>query len=123
MKVLGLTGSIAMGKSEAGRMLRRRGVPVFDSDRAVHELLRRDPDVRRAIAARHPDCVTGGRVDRARLGAKVFRDAQERRWLEQLLHPRVRAASRAFLRRQQARRRLGEALLPGQVVRFASGRQ
>ncbi|GIX16103.1 MAG: dephospho-CoA kinase [Rhodothalassiaceae bacterium] len=105
MKVLGLTGSIAMGKSEAGRMLRRLGVPVFESDRAVHGLLRHDPEVRRAIAARHPDCVREGRIDRGRLGARVFGDPAERRWLECLLHPRVRAASRAFLRRQRARRR------------------
>ncbi|RMF72881.1 MAG: dephospho-CoA kinase [Alphaproteobacteria bacterium] len=105
MKILGLTGSIAMGKSEAGRMFRRLGVPVFDSDAAVHLLLARDRQVRRAIAERHPECVVDGAIDRHCLGARIFRNADERNWLERLLHPRVRAASHAFLRRQQAMRR------------------
>ncbi len=105
MKIVGLTGSIAMGKSEAARMLRRLGVPVFDSDAAVHHLFRRDSHVRRAIAERYPDCVRDGVIDRQRLGERVFRDAGERAWLERLLHPRVRAASHAFLRRQRAMRR------------------
>ncbi len=105
MKIVGLTGSIAMGKSEAARMFRRLGVPVFDSDAAVHRLFRRDPHVRRAIAERYPDCVRKGVIDRRGLGERVFRNAEERAWLERLLHPRVRAASRAFLRRQQAMRR------------------
>ena len=105
MKIVALTGSIAMGKSEAARMFRRLGVPVFDSDAAVHRLFRRDPQVRRAIAERYPDCMRNGAVDRHRLGERVFRNADARAWLERLLHPRVRAASHAFLRRQQAMRR------------------
>ena len=100
MFVLGLTGSIGMGKSTAAAMLRRLGVPVHDADAAVHHLLAGDRRVRAEIAARFPAAVKGEIVDRQALGAAVFSDAAARRDLEAILHPRVRAATRRFLRDQ-----------------------
>jgi dephospho-CoA kinase len=101
MIVLGLTGSIGMGKSTAAAMLRQMGVPVHDSDAEVHRLMARDRAVREAISARFPGTVTDTGVDRAALGRAVFGDPAARRDLEAILHPRVRAAADAFLRRHR----------------------
>lgn len=100
MFILGLTGSIGMGKSTAAGMLRRLGVPVHDADAVVHRLLASDPAVRAEIAARFPDAVDGQTVDRQVLGAMVFSDPEARKDLEAILHPRVRAAAKRFLRKQ-----------------------
>lgn len=105
MIVLGVTGSIGMGKSEASRMLRRLGVPVFESDAAVHAMTGPGGDAVAAIADAFPEVVRGGAVDRARLGARVFGDADALAQLESILHPRVYASQRAFLARLAARRR------------------
>lgn len=105
MIVLGLTGSIGMGKSTAAKMLRRLGIPVHDADAAVHRLLAKGGAAVPLIAAAFPGTVVAGRVDRPALGAKVFGNPQELRRLEAILHPLVQAATRRFLRRQQARRR------------------
>lgn len=99
MFILGLTGSIGMGKSTTAEMLRRLGVPVHDADAEVHRVLAGDPQVRAEIAARFPAAVRGDAVDRKALGAIVFADPAARRDLEAILHPRVRAATRRFLRR------------------------
>ncbi|HVI90779.1 MAG TPA: dephospho-CoA kinase [Dongiaceae bacterium] len=104
MIVLGLTGSIGMGKSAAARMFRRHGIPVHDADAAVHRLLGKGGAAVPLIAAAFPGTVVAGRVDRPALGAKVFGHPQELRRLEAILHPLVQAATRRFLRRQQARR-------------------
>ncbi|MEO3434897.1 dephospho-CoA kinase [Inquilinus sp. CAU 1745] len=99
MVIIGLTGSIGMGKTTAARMLRRMGVPVHDSDRAVRTLLERDREVISAVAALFPDAVRDSVVDRAALGRKVFADPEALERLEAILHPRVRARSDEFLRR------------------------
>jgi dephospho-CoA kinase len=99
MFILGLTGSIGMGKSTAANMLRRLGVPVHDADAAVHRLLAADRQVRAEIAARFPDAVDGETIDRQALGAAVFADPSARKALEAILHPRVRASAKRFLRR------------------------
>lgn len=104
MFVLGLTGSIGMGKSTAANMFRAMGIPVHDADAAVHELFAKDRRVRAAIAARFPDAVDEHGVDRQVLGRAVFGDAAARRDLEAILHPRVRDAATRFLQRC---RRLG----------------
>ena len=97
MFVLGLTGSIGMGKSAAADMLRRMGVPVHDADAAVHAILAGDRAAVDAIGTRFPGTVSGGAVDRQALGAAVFADPAARRDLEAIVHPRVRAATRRFL--------------------------
>lgn len=101
MFVLGLTGSIGMGKSTAANMFRALGVPVHDADATVHRLLEEDRYVLRAIADRFPGTVSEGVVDRQALGAAVFSDPQARRDLEAILHPRVRKATEGFLRRHR----------------------
>jgi dephospho-CoA kinase len=89
-----ITGGIGAGKSEALRAFARHGAAVISSDEIVHELLREDPDVRRAIVDRFGDGVVGvhGEIDRQAVGRIVFRDPEELAWLEALLHPRVVAA-------------------------------
>ncbi|MBB4287302.1 dephospho-CoA kinase [Roseospira goensis] len=107
LTVLGLTGSIGMGKSTAVRMMRRLNVPCHDADAVVHRLLGPGGAAVAAVAAAFPGVVRGGAVDRAALGARVFGDTAALKRLEAILHPRVRAAEHRFLMRQAlARRRL-----------------
>lgn len=98
MIVLGLTGSIGMGKSTAANMLRAMGVPVHDSDATVHALFARDWSLRAAIGTRFPYAVSDAGVDRQALGAAVFGNPEARHDLEAIVHPRVREAAEAFLR-------------------------
>ena len=99
MYILGLTGSIGMGKSVAAQNFRRFGVPVFDADAAVHELTGRGGAAVAAVDAAFPGVVKDGAVDRRALGAKVFDDTAALRRLERILHPLVRQAQRKFLQR------------------------
>ncbi len=106
MKVLGLTGSIGMGKSTAARQLRRMGLWVHDADAAVHRLMGKGGQAVARIGATFPGVVVDGAVDRTALGARVFDDRLALRALEAILHPMVRAEERAFLARaRRARRR------------------
>jgi dephospho-CoA kinase len=104
MVVLGLTGSIGMGKSTAATMLRRLGVPVHDADATVHRLLGRSGRAVAAVAAAFPGTAGPAGIDRAALGRRVFGDAAALRRLERILHPLVRADTARFLRRMRARR-------------------
>jgi len=104
MKILGLTGSIGQGKSTAARMLRRWRLPVHDADATVHRLLGRGGAAVAAIGAAFPGSVVAGAVNRATLGAQVFGDPAALRRLEAILHPLVRRAEGAFLRRHARRR-------------------
>jgi dephospho-CoA kinase len=105
MVIVGLTGSIGMGKTTAARMLRRMGVPVHDADAQVHRLYGRDREAIAAIAAAFPGSVRDGRVDRAALGAQVIGRPEALRRLEGIVHPRLAAARRRFLA-EAARRRV-----------------
>jgi dephospho-CoA kinase len=91
---LAVTGGIGAGKSEALRAFARHGAAVISSDEIVHELLRSDEEVRRAVRERFGDGVFGpdGQVDRERVAQLVFADVAELDWLERLLHPRVVAS-------------------------------
>ena len=89
-----ITGGIAAGKSEALAAFARHGAATLSADAIVHDLLANDPEVRAAIAERWGDDAVG---DRARIGEIVFRDRAELEWLEQLLHPKTRAAADAWL--------------------------
>lgn len=102
--LLGLTGGIAMGKSEAARAFRRAGVPVFDADAAVHRLLGADGRAVAAVAEAFPEAMVDGGVDRQLLGARVFADRTALRRLESILHPLVGDHRRRFLRRARAAR-------------------
>lgn len=103
MVVLGLTGSIAMGKSTAALMFRRLGVPVFDADHCVHRLLARGGRAVSRIEALFPGTVVAGAVDRPALAAKVFGDDKALARLEAILHPLVAGERRRFLGRQRRR--------------------
>ncbi|HLB78864.1 MAG TPA: dephospho-CoA kinase [Dongiaceae bacterium] len=105
MIVLGLTGSIGMGKSKAAAALRRLGLPMHDSDAEVHRLLSTDSAAVAAVAAAFPGVVRDGAVDRGELGRRVFADPAALQRLEAILHPLVRRAQRRFLARAAAARR------------------
>jgi dephospho-CoA kinase len=103
--ILGLTGSIGMGKSTATAMLRRLGVPLFDADAAVHRLLGRGGVAVNQVEAAFPGVRNeAGSIDRQRLGPLVFGHPEALRRLEGILHPMVRAAERRFVARARARR-------------------
>ncbi|MSP88566.1 MAG: dephospho-CoA kinase [Alphaproteobacteria bacterium] len=108
MIVLGLTGSIGMGKSVAAAMLRRLGVPVHDADAAVHRALGPAGAAIPAIRRAFPQAIVGAdgraRVDRRKLGALVFGRSDRLRQLEKIVHPLVRQSERAFLRHCLAHR-------------------
>jgi dephospho-CoA kinase len=95
--VLGLTGSIGMGKSATAAIFRRLGVPVHDADAAVHALYRGRAAA--LIERAFPGTVTGGAVDRTKLATAVLDDPQGLRTLEGIVHPLVREEEQAFLRR------------------------
>ena len=104
MIILGLTGSIGMGKSTAAAMLRRLKVPLFDADAVVHRLLAPGGAAVAAVAAAFSGVRTGaGGIDRQLLGARVFGDPKALRRLERIIHPLVRAAERRFLGRARSR--------------------
>ena len=102
MIILGLTGSIGMGKTTAANQLRALGIPVYDADDAVHRLLAKGGAAVPLVGKAFPQTVFGGEVERARLGARVFGDDGALKLLESILHPLVHKVERRFL--QQARR-------------------
>ena len=95
--ILGLTGSIGMGKSAVAAMLRGLGVPVFDADAAVHELQGPGGACVEPIERAFPGTTGPQGVDRQRLGAAVFGNAEALRRLEAIVHPEVAELRRAFL--------------------------
>ncbi len=97
MIVLGLTGSIGMGKSTAAGMLAAMGAPVCDSDALVHRLLAKGGRAVPAIDAAFPGVVVDGAVDRRALGAAVFGDPAALARLEAILHPMLHGTQRDFL--------------------------
>ena len=105
MIILGLTGSIGMGKSTAANMLRRLGVPLFDADAVVHRLLAPGGAAVRPVETAFPGVRNElGGIDRQRLGQRVFGQPEALRRLEAILHPMVRAAEKGFVARARGRR-------------------
>lgn len=106
MRVIGLTGSIGMGKSTAVRLLRGMRVPVHDADAVVHRLLGPGGAAVKEVAKAFPGVVRNGAVDRQKLGGLVFgpRGQGLLRLLEGILHPLVSRQTKAWLA-EQARRR------------------
>jgi dephospho-CoA kinase len=101
MLILGLTGSIGMGKSATANMFREAGVPVHDSDRAVHQLYEGEAVL--AIEAAFPGTTAGGKVDREKLSAQVLGKPDAFKRLEAIVHPLVRQVSVRFLDEARAR--------------------
>jgi dephospho-CoA kinase len=106
--IVGLTGSIGMGKSTAAKMLRQMGVPVYDADAAVHALQAPGGAALAPIEKAFPGVVKDGVLDRQALGARVFGNKQALRRLEAIVHPLVAQRQRAFLKRAAQR---GEQLV------------
>jgi dephospho-CoA kinase len=95
MIILGLTGSIGMGKSTTAKLFAEAGVPVYDADATVHRLY--EGEAAPAIEAAFPGTTVDGKVDRARLSAKVVHDPAAMRRLEGIVHPMLGASRRKFL--------------------------
>ena len=95
MFVLGLTGSIGMGKTTTARLFADAGVPVYDADTAVHRLY--EGEAVGLIEAAFPGTTRDGKVDRAALGKRVVGDAPALRRLESIVHPLVTKARQRFL--------------------------
>ena len=97
MIILGLTGSIAMGKSTVAAMFEAAGIPVFDADRVVHRVQTDDQDVIAAIGQRFPGTVSDGRLDRDALRTAVLGSPASLAALEAIVHPAVANARAAFI--------------------------
>jgi dephospho-CoA kinase len=95
MLILGLTGSIGMGKSTTAKLFAEAGVPVYDADATVHEVYA--GEAAPAIEAAFPGTTIDGKVDRAKLSAKVLHDPAAIRQLEQIVHPMLRRYHQKFL--------------------------
>jgi len=94
MIILGLTGSIGMGKSTTAKLFEEAGVPVYDADASVHRLY--EGEAAPAIEAAFPGTTVDGKVDRNRLSAKVVHDAAAMKQLEQIVHPMLGASRQKF---------------------------
>ena len=101
MFILGLTGSIGMGKTTTAQLFAEEGVPVHDSDAAVHRLYEGGAVV--PIEQAFPGTTSGGKVDRQKLGAMVVSDAAALKRLEEIVHPLVRQSETRFLEQARAR--------------------
>jgi dephospho-CoA kinase len=95
MLILGLTGSIGMGKSTTAKLFAEAGVPVYDADAAVHKIY--EGEAAPAIEAAFPGTTVDGKVDRNRLSAKVVHDPAAMKRLEQIVHPMLGASRQKFL--------------------------
>jgi dephospho-CoA kinase len=95
MLLLGLTGSIGMGKSTTAKLFAEAGVPVYDADAAVHMLY--EGEAVPAIEAAFPGTTADGKVDRNKLSAQVVHDPAAIRQLEQIVHPMLGASRQKFL--------------------------
>jgi dephospho-CoA kinase len=95
MRVLGLTGSIGMGKSTTAKLFAEAGVPVYDADATVHQIY--EGEAAPAIEAAFPGTTVDGKVDRSKLSAKVLHDPAAIKRLESIVHPMLRAYHQKFL--------------------------
>ena len=95
MLILGLTGSIGMGKSTTAKLFAEAGVPVYDADATVHLIY--EGEAAPAIESAFPGTTVGGKVDRNKLSAQVVHDAAAMKRLEQIVHPMLRVYHQKFL--------------------------
>jgi dephospho-CoA kinase len=100
MRILGLTGSIGMGKSTTAKLFTEAGVPVYDADAAVHKIY--EGEAAPAVEAAFPGTTAGGKVDRAKLSAMVVHDQAAIKQLEQIVHPMLGASRKKFLDEAEA---------------------
>jgi dephospho-CoA kinase len=95
MLILGLTGSIGMGKSTTAKLFAEAGVPVYDADAAVHKIY--EGEAAPAIEAAFPGTTADGKVDRVKLSAQVLHNPAAIKQLEQIVHPMLGASRQKFL--------------------------
>src|ERR1700761_5114473 len=100
MLILGLTGSIGMGKSTTASLFAEAGVPVYDADATVHKLY--EGEAVPAIEAAFPGTTADGKVDRAKLSARVVHDPAAMKQLEQIVHPMLGASRQKFFEAAEA---------------------
>lgn len=108
MYILGLTGSIGMGKTTAAAMFRQYGVAVYDADAAVHQLMEPNGKALAPVKKLFPQIVENDNIDRKALGAVVFNNNTALASLESILHPLVQSMQREFLRQKA---KSGESLV------------
>jgi dephospho-CoA kinase len=120
VKVIGLTGSIAAGKSEVSRILANHNVPVLEADDVVHEIYG-DGTAGAVLKQEFGDCMRDGKVIREELSRHVLGNAERLRRLEQLIHPLVRERERQFLADQ--RRKMAKAAVLSIPLLLETGRQ
>jgi dephospho-CoA kinase len=121
MIVIGLTGSIGMGKTETARMFAKEGIPVSESDMIVHHLYDRGGAAVKTLAAAFPDVVVDGRIDRDRLAKHLSAHSQDFARLEAIVHPLVRAEQERFL--VEARRKKARLAVLDIPLLFETGRE
>jgi dephospho-CoA kinase len=109
-RIVGLTGSIAMGKSTATAFLARQRVPVFSADAVVHDLLGPRGGALGPVSARFPGVSGANGIDRAALGKAVFENPKALAALEAILHPMVKTARARFFRLSALQRRAAVAV-------------
>ncbi len=97
MIIIGLTGSIAMGKTETSRMFQRLQIPTYDADDAVHQLYAKGGEAVKAIDKLCPDVIVNGKVDRHKLSQKIIRDPKLIPLIENIVHPLVRKKQTEFV--------------------------
>ena len=120
MIVAGLTGSIAMGKSETAKMLAARGIPVFDSDAAVHDMYAAGGEAVEPLRALVPEAIGGDGVDRRKLASLVQADPSLLKRIEAIVHPLVRARQATFLADAERHAELAVLDIP---LLFETGRE
>ncbi len=120
MKIIGLTGSIGMGKSTLANQCRTLGIPVHDADKTVHDLMRPNGVAFNSVADAFPDVIENSQINRKALGKIVFHDTDKRHILESIIHPLVRTSSNRFI--AQCRRRRCHVCVLDIPLLFETGR-
>ena len=120
MIVIGLTGSIGMGKTATARMFAEEGVPVADSDKVVHQLYEKGGAAVAPVAKAFPDVVTDGAIDRQKLARHLARNPDDFKQIEAIVHPLVRVEQEKFL--DDARRRKAPLAVLDIPLLFETGR-
>lgn len=95
--IIGLTGSIGMGKSTAAKILRQMGLPIYSADKVVHKLLKKNGAGVKPVSKLFPAALKNGAINRKILGREVFGAPAKLRRLEKILHPLVRKEEKKFL--------------------------
>ena len=114
---LGLTGSMATGKSTVAAMFRKRNIPIYDADKAVHELY--ENEAIEPVGQLFPDAIIEGKVDRAALGKIVLNDKEKLAALEKIVHPLVHEKMKANITKTVAGKTKLETSAPRSLIKLS----